>query len=91
VLHKPKKTYKREVAIALIVWLAYIVEVKDVSVVEVLVWPIFAFLGAAFGFDSYSKQLQQTPVEPIDRGRSKRSSEYPVGENEHPDGRDYEK
>lgn len=85
------KTYKREVAIALTVWLAYIVEVKDVSVVEVLVWPIFAFLGAAFGFDSYSKQLQQTPVEPSDRRGTKRGSEYPVGENEHSDSRDYEK
>jgi hypothetical protein len=41
--------------------------------------------------DPKPKQLQQTPIEPTDRGRSKRSSEYPVGENEHPDGRNYEK
>jgi hypothetical protein len=54
-----KKTYKRELAIILLIWLAYVVEVKDVSIIEVLVWPIFAFVGAAFGFDAYSKQLHE--------------------------------
>jgi hypothetical protein len=52
-----KKTYKRELAVTLLVWLAYVVEVKDVSIVEVLVWPIFAFVGAAFGFDAWGKQV----------------------------------
>ena len=52
-----KKTYKRELAIALLIWLIYVVEVKDVTVVEVLVWPIFAFVGAAFGFDAWGKQI----------------------------------
>jgi hypothetical protein len=56
-----KKTYKRELAIILLIWLAYVVEVKDVSIIEVLVWPIFAFVGAAFGFDAYSKQLHELP------------------------------
>jgi hypothetical protein len=72
VLHKPKKTYKREVAIALIVWLAYIVEVKDVSVVEVLVWPIFAFLGAAFGFDFWGKQLVGKDLYKMSGGKTSR-------------------
>ena len=52
-----RKTFKREIAVALLLWLAYVVEVKDVSIVEVLVWPIFAFLGAAFGLDAWGKQL----------------------------------
>lgn len=52
-----KKTFKREIAVALLLWLVYVVEVKDVSVIEVLVWPIFAFLGAAFGLDAWGKQL----------------------------------
>lgn len=51
-----RKTYKRELAIALLIWLAYVVEVKDISIIEVLVWPIFTFVGAAFGFDAFFKQ-----------------------------------
>ena len=60
------KTYKREVAIALIVWLAYVVEVKDAEIIEILVWPIFSFAAAAFGFDAYGK-LQQSNNKSIDR------------------------
>ena len=45
------KTYKRELAVALLVWLIYVVEVKDATIVEILVWPIFSFAAAAFGFD----------------------------------------
>lgn len=51
------KTYKRELAVSLLIWLVYLVEVKDVTLVEVLVWPIFAFVGAAFGFDAWGKQI----------------------------------
>jgi hypothetical protein len=83
-----KKTYKRELAVTLLVWLAYVVEVKDVSIVEVLVWPIFAFVGAAFGFDAMAKQLHQNPIPPR---RNSSSGEYSTGEDEYPDGRNYEK
>ena len=76
-----KKTYKRELAMALLIWLAYVVEVKDVAIVEVLVWPIFAFVGAAFGFDAYSKQLWDKSSESADRRGTKRSSEYTGGED----------
>jgi len=77
-----KKTFKRELAVALLVWLMYVVEVKDVSIIEVLVWPIFAFAGAAFGFDSFSKQLQQNSTTRDDvRSRDERSSEYTGGED----------
>jgi len=82
-----KKTFKREIAVALLLWLVYVVEVKDVSVIEVLVWPIFAFLGAAFGLDAYSKQLQQQPTEPTDRRGSEGSSEYTGGEDQQSDSR----
>ena len=44
-----KKTFKREIAVALLLWLVYIVEVKDDTIIEILVWPIFAFVTAAFG------------------------------------------
>ena len=70
------KTYKREVAIALLLWLVYLVEVKDTALVEVLVWPVFSFAAAAFGFDQYSKLQQSRSTKSIDRGRPQRSGEY---------------
>ena len=60
------KTYKREVAIALLLWLVYIVEVKDANIIEILVWPIFSFAAAAFGFDAYGKLQQSKPPKPSD-------------------------
>ena len=74
------KTYKRELAVVLLLWLMYVTEFKDVSLVEVLVWPVFTFVMAAFGFDQYAK-LQQTTPKSTDRGRSQRSSEYTGGED----------
>lgn len=62
-----KKTFKREVAIALFLWLVYVVEVKDVDIVQVLVWPIFSFAAAAFGFDAFGKLQQSKPPKPSDR------------------------
>ena len=70
------KTYKRELAVALLVWLAYVVEVKDATLVEVLVWPVFSFAAAAFGFDQYSKLQQSRGTGTPDRGRHERSSQY---------------
>lgn len=69
-----KKTFKREIAIALLLWLVYIVEVKDDTIIEILVWPIFAFVTAAFGLDQYSKLHKASGTS--DRGRSERSSQY---------------
>lgn len=78
---KPVKTFKRELAVALLIWLMYIVEVKDASIVEILVWPIFAFVGAAFGFDAYSKQLWDKSSKSSDRRGTECSSEYTGGED----------
>ncbi len=76
------KTFKREVAVALLLWLVYLVEVKDTALVEVLVWPIFSFAAAAFGFDQYSKLQQSRTTKPSNRGRPERSSEYSSGPRE---------
>ena len=78
-----RKTFKRELAVVLLVWLVYVVETKDVSIIEVLVWPIFSFVTAAFGFDVYS-QLQQSS-QSSDRRRSERSSKRASGEDQYPD------
>lgn len=70
------KTYKRELAVALLLWLMYVTEVKDETLVEILVWPIFSFVAAAFGFDAYGKLQQTRSTGSADRGRNERSSEY---------------
>lgn len=64
---KPK-TYKREIAILLLIWLAYIVETKDVNIVETLVWPIFTFSALAFGMDWFGKSggLRDQSSKPTD-------------------------
>lgn len=83
-----KKTYKREVAVALLIWLAYVVEVKDANIVEVLVWPIFTFVALAFGIDWWGKSgdsLRQSANEAPDGGRPKRGSKHPSGEGSEPD------
>ena len=74
---KPK-TYKREVALLLFVWLAYIVETKDVNIIEILVWPVFTFSALAFGMDWFGKSggVRGQPTEPTDGRGSERSSEY---------------
>lgn len=77
------KTYKRELAVLLLVWLIYIVEVKDVDIIEIVVWPVFSFAAAAFGFDQYAK-LQQTP-KPSVRRRTERSSQRAGGEDKYSD------
>lgn len=72
---KPK-TYKREVAIVLFLWLGYIVETKDVNTIEILVWPIFTFSALAFGMDWFGKSVGvrgQSPELADGRG-SERSS-----------------
>jgi len=52
------KTYKRELAALLLLGLTYVVYTGDHEMVEILVWPTFGFAAAAFGFDSYAKQLR---------------------------------
>lgn len=83
------KTYKRELAVALLLWLVYVVEVKEPTIVEILVWPVFSFAAAAFGFDQYAK-LQQSAPRTTHRRGSERSSERTGREDQLPDPRDYE-
>ena len=75
------KTFKRELAIALIMWLVYIVEVKDVQIIEILVWPIFSYVTAAFGLDAYGK-LQQGSTKPSHGRGNQRSSKHPSREDQ---------
>ena len=78
-----KKTFKRELAVVLLIWLVYVVETKDVEIVEVLVWPVFSFAAASFGFDAYGKLQSNTSVS---HGRgSKRSGQRTGGQDKLPD------
>ena len=83
------KTYKRELAIAVMVWFMYVVEVKDVNIVELLVWPVFTFAALAFGLDWFGKsgdRLQGT-IESLNGRGSKGSSERPSSEDSNPNDR----
>lgn len=79
-----RKTFKRELAVLLLLWLAYVVEVKGIEVIEVIVWPVFSFVTAAFGFDAYGK-LQQRSTKSSDRGRPERSSQRTGREDQQSD------
>jgi hypothetical protein len=70
-----EKTFKREVALLCLVWLVYIVETKDVEVINVLAWPIFSYVAAAFGFDAFGKLRDKSPKPSGGRG-AECSGEY---------------
>lgn len=85
-----QKTFKREAASLLFIWLAYVTETKDAAVVEVLVWPVFTFGALAFGLDWFNKSggvLGELPTFTSIRGWTQRSSEHTVGPREQSDNR----
>ena len=93
------KTYKRELAVALLVWFFYIVETKEESLIEVIVWPVFTYSALAFGLDWFGKggpvgsdprypSGMQWSSETTYRRRPKRSGEHPDREGELPDDRE---
>ena len=52
------KSFKREVAVLLLIGFCWVVYQGDTEMVKVLVWPTFTFAAAAFGLDSYAKQVK---------------------------------
>lgn len=83
-----KKTYKRELAGVMFLWLVYLAETKEIELVSTLAPPIFMYIAFAFGADVYSK-LQQSGSRSVAWGRAQRSSEYPTGRDELSNSRDY--
>ncbi len=55
---RPGKSFKRELAVVLLAGLCWLVYQGDLEMVKVLVWPTFTFAAAAFGLDSYAKQVK---------------------------------
>ena len=91
------KTYKREVALGLLVGLGYVVFTGDHQMAEVLVWPVFTFAALSFGLDWWGKAGSvHRPFEPnrmhdrasvSSHGRgAEYSSQYPDRENQQPRG-----
>ena len=85
-----KKTYKRELAVVLLIWFAYLVETKDINLVEVLVWPVFTYSALAFGIDWWGKSngmQRNSSSGSTYRGRPEysSSSEYTSGQDQQPD------
>lgn len=59
-----KKTFKREVATALLGFFCFIVWGGNVTMVETIMWPIFTFAGLAFGLDVYTGLQQLSTGKP---------------------------
>jgi hypothetical protein len=95
---KKDKTYKREVALAILGGFGYVVFTNDVQMAEVLVWPTFTFAALSFGLDWWGKAgsvhrpfnpsgVQHSTSRSFDRRGSECSSEHSDWEGEHPDRR----
>lgn len=83
---KKVKSYKRELAVALLVWFAYIVETKDENIIETLVWPVFTYSALAFGLQWYSPNGgMQQPPRPPHTGGNQYSSQRPSREDQYTD------
>lgn len=86
-----KKSYKREVAFLLFVWLVYLVETKEPELVQILTFPIFTFGALAFGLQWYAPNggvLRQSS-QSADGRWSQRSSQRPSWQDEYSDDWDY--
>lgn len=90
---KKTKSYKREVAFLLFVWLVYLVETKEPELVQILTFPIFTFGALAFGLQWYAPNggvLRNQPYRTSDiNPRSQYSSERTSWQDEYSDDWDY--
>lgn len=56
-----EKTFKREIAFLMFVWLCYVSVFGSLAVLEVIVWPCFIFISGAYGLDAYYKNDNVVP------------------------------
>ena len=59
------KTYKREVALLVLGYLGYLGLYGRTEVVDVMVWPLMLYVGAAFGMDWARSQLNEVSKDSI--------------------------
>jgi len=85
--YKKSKTYKRELAVALFLWLGYLVETKEPELVQILAFPVFTFGALSFGLSWYAPNGGLLkPSRPTHGGRPQHSSQRPSREDEYTDG-----
>ena len=53
-----RKTFKREVAVGILVFLGYLAVTDSIPALEALAGPSFLFILGAFGMDAIAKQIQ---------------------------------
>ena len=53
------KTFKRELAIVIVLFLFYLCIFGSPAIVEVVVWPFMLYVGAAFGMEWAGGQLNE--------------------------------
>lgn len=80
-----KKTWKREIAVSLLIFLGYLAVTGGVAALEILVVPCFFFVYMAFGMEAVAKQILPKFQEDVD---------YNLGDRHVPNevvdtGRDY--
>lgn len=54
-----KRTFKRELAIVIVLFLFYLCIFGSPAIVEVVVWPFMLYVGAAFGMEWAGSQLNE--------------------------------
>jgi len=93
-MKESNKTYKRELAFLLFMWLGYLVETKEPELVKILAFPIFTFGALSFGLQWYSPNgglLGQSSQSSYRDPRSQYSSQRTGREDQQPDSRDYQR
>ena len=53
------KTFKRELAVVIVLFLFYLCIFSSPAIVEVVVWPFMLYVGAAFGMEWAGSQLNE--------------------------------
>lgn len=82
-----KKSYKRELAIVLLLWLVYLTETKDANIIEIFAWPILAGVFGVFGLDFWVNRMQSGNAGTFQSNRvgDQRRSQYPARPTEQSD------
>lgn len=80
-----KKSWKRESAVALFLWLGYLVETKEPELVQILAFPIFTFGALSFGLSWYSPNGGLLKSSGPTQGGNQHSSQHPSRQDEYSD------
>lgn len=78
------KTLKRELAVLFSLILCWEIYINNVSMVEVIVWPVVSLIAASAGLHLYGGVQQGGGTFSTNRGRTQRSSQRTGGEDKYP-------